>query len=314
MGKYWMVHRPGWPGNPGGPPTVKHVTFEAAAKEAMRLARKDLARFIVLEAVASYRPSREQDPISLDIECIGDGPTLSVEDSWEREGCSCSEGHDEEPDQKELDTCSAVEEHDPGCFPSEPEESTPIEVGDVHSRCSCYWCDPENHDVEDCEFPNCGCKQVQAKAWEVLETQIEGFDELIALLSRADPTRLMESMMIQKVDCPCGCTKREAVKYPEPLDQGAADLRREWMGTVDLSSSYAGWDVEDFESALANNLDARSDLCAGLLRLREALSERSSDAPDPEHDCGGQPAGAHWCPHCGDDLRVERPMGTGLEA
>ena len=289
MGKYWMVHRPGWPGNPGGPPTVKHATFEEAAKEAERLTRKELARFIVLESVMSFAP---YEPISISIKRIGMGP------SSEQDCC--------DPEPRRPDYCRASDEHgevvclDPECacaglaghetfqdLQEELEACSAVEGGDVTFRCSCFWCDPDNHD-------------------DVLDPL---------------PPHPLEHL-IPKADCPCGCdstvepgipeVEGYRAEYPSPLGEGEAELRREWMpkSQADLSSSFAGWSIEDFERSLATNLQSRSDLCAGLLRLREALYERASDCtcrPAP-HDCDWQSFGdPHWCPHCGYDTRVERP-------
>lgn len=321
MEKYWMVHRPGWPGNPGGPPTVKHATFKAAAKEAERLTRKELARFIILESVMSFEP---YEPISISIKRIGMGPSSELEDSCEREGCSCDEGHDpwccpSEPEETEPEPCPAVDSSrvdDCTCS----DEAVAEHETDL-SGCSCWWCDPGNHDVENCEFPSCQCKSfLDELELKIIETQLESFDQLTEVIRDGIP----------KADCPCGCTDeaiRDEVKYLEPLDEDAAELRREWMPKpqADLSSSFAGWSVEDFERSLTTNRQARSDLCDGLLRLREALSERACNcrpAPDPDEyiECDHCRAirdwepgpSAHWCPHCGYDTRVERPMGTGL--
>ena len=317
MEKYWMVHRPGLG---GGSPNVAYDNFPAAAKEAMRLARKELTRIVVLEAVASYQPSREQDPISLDIERIGLGPQIYDEgrpepppDTCEHEGCNCDVGHPGPCPPEEGCSCGEghpeppLEREECGCYPDEhtcpeePEYHAALDSGGP--GCSCYWCDPENHDADNCEFPNCGCKILERTLAHV--SAIEQLTEALEL--EADNLGL-----IPKADCPCGCTDED-----DPS-------RGEWLPEpgFDLSSRYAGWTIADFENSLARNRQARSDLCAGLLERRGKSGCTCKPAPNLDEyiECDScrairdrEPGSEHWCPHCGYDVRVERPTGTGLE-
>ena len=158
--------------------------------------------------------------------------------------------------------------------------------------CSCYWCDPENHDPETCEFPHCGCK-VMAR---VLERLIPKVDCLCGCMDDEEPPDWSER---ETESCDCracrpprralppetierymvGFRPRRRAEYPSPLGEGEAELRHEWM-----------------DGARARSF------------LRRSRSERR---PEPEHDCGGQPEGAKWCPHCGKDLRVGKSEVRG---
>ncbi len=407
-GKYWMVHRVA--GRAAQGPSRKHPTFEKAATEAERLTRKELTRFVVLEAVMGFEP---YEPISIAIQRIGRGPSseyakttgpVGLDDSeppqvttgFCRSGlctfpdCDCGSSNPESPpvpdycraeadafcidpdcdcagtrhethqdlrDALAFAVCARVEEHEHWCCPREPEETEPEpmpglreereECGcypgnhtcpedrqpDYHAAsgsgapgCSCWWCDPENHDVENCEFPHCGCKNF-------LKDLADNLRAVAALEAEGRGP-------IPKADCPCGCSVPNVCGCEEDEDcflcapsQHQSDLsdvvtRGEWLPkpSADLSSAYAGWSVEEFERALTLNRQARSDLCAGLLERRgqpepscdchehgECEVCRDSDTPDP--DRSRPPGGFHWCPHCGYNLTVERPevVGRGEE-
>ena len=135
----------------------------------------------------------------------------------EREECGCFPGHhtcpeDRQPIPKVGCPC--------GCTDGEVETPEP----DYHTArgsgapgCSCYWCDPENHDTETCEFRSCGCKALaHVRSPEFLRDLLAealkrwpAFGDFVDVLP---PEEVLEGL-IPKVDCLCGCMDDEE---PEP--------------------------------------------------------------------------------------------------
>jgi hypothetical protein len=83
MQPYWMVHRRG---KQSGPATAVQHTFDAALKEAERLAKKEMDSFTILKAVARVKPV----DVVLEVEGIVEGNDLV--DAIPKAKCACGCG------------------------------------------------------------------------------------------------------------------------------------------------------------------------------------------------------------------------------